>query len=153
MANILRVIEPYWYQNAFVFDDEAMGLEKEPFLLSIPGIIDYLIKDIPDARSGFRLLFSPQPFSGYQAELTRIKEEYDGYGYKVKDEGELGWCCTVLVRYFEAAPDLLYIKAEPGRDRYRASEVGALQYRILKLEQMVGKLTLENDLLKRGKQT
>jgi len=152
MANI-RVIEPYWYQNAFVFDDESMGLEKEPFLLDIPGMIHYLVKDIPDARSGFRLLFSPQPFSGYQAELTRIKEEDDGYGYKVKYEGQIGWCCTVLVRYFAAAPDLLYIKAEPGRDRYRASEVGALQYRILKLEQMVGKLTLENDLLKRGTQT
>ena len=153
MANSLRVIEPYWYQNAFVFDDEAMGLDKEPFVQGIPGIIDYLIKDIPDARSGFRLLFSPQPFSGYQAELKRIKQEYDGYGYKVKDEGELGWCCTVLVRYFEAAPDLLYIKAEPGRGRYQPTEVAGLKERIEKLEQLVGKLALENDLLKRGKET
>jgi hypothetical protein len=153
MANILRVVEPYWYQDAFVFDDEAMGLDKEPFLLSIPGLMHYLVKDIPDARSGFRLLFSSQPFAGYQAELTRVKEEDDGYCYEVKDEGELGWCCTVLVRYFEAAPDSLYIKAEPGRGRYAATEVAALQARIVKLERMVGNLTLENDLLKRGKQT
>jgi len=44
-------------------------------------------------------------------------------------------------------------KADSGHGRYEPIEVEALRDRIEQLEQMVGKLTLENDLLKRGKET
>ena len=30
MANVLMVIEPYWYQDTWVFNDASRGLEKEP---------------------------------------------------------------------------------------------------------------------------
>lgn len=63
MANILMVIAPYWYQGTWVFDDESVGLNKEPFVAGVPEMIDDLVKDIPNARSGFRLLFSSAPFS------------------------------------------------------------------------------------------
>ena len=53
MANVLNVIEPYWYQDTWVFDDASKGLEKEPFVQGVPQMIDYLVKDIPNARSGF----------------------------------------------------------------------------------------------------
>jgi len=151
MANVLMVIQPYWYIDTWVFDDESVGLDKEPFVQSIPGMIDELVKDIPNARGGFMLLFSSQPFAGYQAELTRVREEYGGYWYKAKDEGVEGWLCPALFRYFDAAPESLYVKAEPGRGRYEPTEVDALKDRIEGLEQLVGKLTLENDLLKRDK--
>ncbi len=152
MANVLMVIEPYWYQDTWVFDDASKGLDKEPFVQGIPEMMDVLVKDIPNARSGFILLFSSQPFAGYQVELTLVREEYGGNWYKAKDEGAEGWLCPALFRYFDAAPESLYIKAEPGRGRYEPTEVEALQDRIEKLEQLVGKLTLENDLLKRGKE-
>ena len=58
MVNILMVIEPYWHEGNWVFDDKAKGLEKEPFVAGIPDMIDDLVKDIPDARRGFNLLFS-----------------------------------------------------------------------------------------------
>jgi hypothetical protein len=64
MANILMVIAPYWYQGTWVFDDESVGLNKEPFVAGVPEMIDDLVKDIPNARSGFRLLFSSAPFPG-----------------------------------------------------------------------------------------
>ena len=48
MANVLVVIEPYWYQDTWVFDDESVGLDKEPFVQGIPEMIDYLVKDIPN---------------------------------------------------------------------------------------------------------
>jgi hypothetical protein len=153
MANVLMVIEPYWYQDTWVFDDASKGLEKEPFVQGIPQMIDYLVTDIPNARSGFVLLFSSQPFAGCQVELTRVREENGGYWYSVKNFPVEGWLCPALFRYFETAPESLYIKAEPGRGRYEPSEVEALKERIEKLEQLVGKLTLENDLLKRDKQT
>ncbi len=112
MANIPMVIVPYWYQGTWVFDDESVGLNKEPFVAGVPEMIDDLVKDIPNARSGFRLLFSSMPFPGYQIELTRVKEEYDGYWYRVKDQWEEGWLCPALFKYFETAPETLYVRAE-----------------------------------------
>jgi hypothetical protein len=44
------VIEPYWYQDTWVFDDASVGLEKEAFAQGIPEVIDYLVKDIPNLR-------------------------------------------------------------------------------------------------------
>jgi hypothetical protein len=152
MANILMVIEPYWYIDTWVFDDESVGLDKEPFVQGVPEMIDNLVKDIPNARSGFRLLFSSLPFSGYQAEFIRVREEYGGYWYRTKDEGAEGWLCPALFRYFETAPESIYVKAEPGRGRYEPTEVAALKDRIEKLEGLVGKLTLENESLKKERE-
>ncbi len=94
MANILMVIVPYWCQGTWVFDDESVGLNKEPFVAGVPEMIDNLVKDIPNARGGFRLLFSSTPFPGYQIEITRVKEEYHGYWYRVEDQSTEG-CCAL----------------------------------------------------------
>ena len=151
MANVLTVIQPYWYADTWVFDDASKELDKEPFVQGIPEMIDVLVKDIPNARSGFVLLFSSQPFAGYQVELTLVREEFGGHWYKVKDLEAGGWLCPALLRYFDTAPESLYIKAEPGRGRFEPTEVEALKDRIEKLEQLVGKLTLENESLRKGK--
>ena len=153
MANVLMVIQPYWYQGTWVFDDEAADLDKEPFVQGVPEMIDDLVKDIPNARSGFVLLFSSQPFAGHQAELTWVREEYGGNWYRAKDQPAEGWLCPALFRYFDRAPESLYVKAEPGRGRHEPSEIPALQARIEELEQRVGKLILENELLREGKET
>ena len=152
MANVLMVIQPYWYQGTWVFDDESAGLDKEPFVQGIPEMIDELVKDIPNARNGFVLLFSSQPFAGYQVELTLVREEFGGHWYKVKGLEAGGWLCPALLRYFDTAPESLYIKAEPGRGRYEPTEVEALKDRIEKLEQLVGKLTLENESLRKERE-
>jgi len=112
MANVLMVIAPYWYQGTWVFDDESVGLDKEPFVAGVPELIDELVTDIPDARRGFRLLFSSAPFPGYQLELTRVKEEYGGYWYRVNNQSAEGWLYPALFRYFETAPEIIYVKAE-----------------------------------------
>jgi len=152
MANVLMVIQPYWHQGTWVFDDEAVELDKEPFVQGIPEMIDELVKDIPNARSGFVLLFSAMPFSGHQAELTRVREEYGGYWYKGKNQSVEGWLCPALFRYFDAAPESRYVKAEPGRGRYEPTEIPALKDRIEELEHLVGKLTLENESLRKGRE-
>ena len=152
MANALMVIQPYWHQGTWVFDDESVELDKEPFVQGIPEMIDELVKDIPNARSGFVLLFSSMPFAGYQVELTWLREEYDGNWYRVKDQPTGGWLCPALFRYFETAPASLYVKAEPGRGRYEPTEIPALKDRIEKLEQLVGKLTLENESLRKERE-
>lgn len=152
MANVLMVIQPYWYQGSWVFDDEAVELDKEPFVQGIPEMIDEPVRDISNARSEFVLLFSAMPFSSYQAELTRVREEYRGYCYKVKNQSAEGWLCPALFRYFDPAPESLYVKAEPGRGRYEPTEIPALKERIEELEHLAGKLALENESLRNGRE-
>ena len=59
MPNQIMVIAPYWLENlrAWVFDDPKVRLEQEPFVSGITEMIDFLVKDIPNAKGGFRLLF------------------------------------------------------------------------------------------------
>jgi hypothetical protein len=148
MSNVLTVIEPYWYQDTWVFDDASKGLEQEPFVQGVPQMIDALVSDLPNARAGFLLLFSSQPFAGYQVELSLVREEHGGHWYKPKGLDAEGWLCPALLRYFEAPPASLYIRAEPGRGRYTPSQLDVLRQRIEELEQLVGRLTLENEVLR-----
>ena len=133
MPNVLLAIEPYWCGGVWVFDDAAKGLEKESVegcfeaefremkvLARLIGggvtkLIDYLVKDISDAREGFILLFSSQPFAGYQVELTRIAEEDGGCLYRGRNHNAEAWLSPALLKYFETSPESLYVKAEPKR--------------------------------------
>jgi hypothetical protein len=47
--------------------------------------IDFLVRDIPNARSGFRLLFSAAPFPGYRKRLVWQREEFGGNWYACDD--------------------------------------------------------------------
>jgi hypothetical protein len=114
MANQISIIAPYWVDNlgAWVFDDPIVGLVQEPFVSGIPEMIDFLVKDIPNARSGFRLLFSAAPFPGFQRKLVWRREEMGGNVYGTDDPPMEGWLCPALFRYFDKAPPELYVKAE-----------------------------------------
>lgn len=110
--NSLFVIQPYKRAGTWVFDDERVGLVAEPFVAGIPEMIEQLVAEIPDAASGFRLLFAPQPFPGAAVHLERVREETGGWWYRaVKYERE-GWLCPALFKYFEAAPQQLWVRAE-----------------------------------------
>jgi hypothetical protein len=78
MSNAMMVIFPYRHERTWVFDDRSAGLVREPFVSGIPEMIDALVKDIPQAEKGFRLLFSANPFPGYQAVLIWLAQEYGG---------------------------------------------------------------------------
>ena len=111
--NILMVIAPYYSMGTWVFDDEAAGLVREPFVLGMPEIIDAAVKDIPDAKNGFRLTFSAMAFPGSNMELTWEREELGGHWYRSEQTGIIGWLCPALFAYFEEAPRKIYAKAEP----------------------------------------
>jgi hypothetical protein len=76
--NAILVIAPYRQHDTWVFDDPAAGLRREPFVSGVPEMIDSLVADIPNADDGFRLLFSAQPFPGYQRQLDWVREEKRG---------------------------------------------------------------------------
>jgi len=111
--NALMVIAPHWYHGTWVFDDPAVGLEREPFVLGVSEMIDHLVRDIPDARSGFRLVFSPRRFPGCQQEAIWVREESGGNWYRTDSPHMEGWLCPALFRYFSSAPERLFVKAEP----------------------------------------
>lgn len=113
--NSLQVLHPYKDQGSWVFDDESVGLRREPFVLGIDDMIERLVAPIPNASRGFRLIFSPRPFPGHAAKLEWRREESGGNWYFSPTFGIEGWLCPALFKYFATAPKKLYAKAEPLR--------------------------------------
>jgi hypothetical protein len=114
-GNSIFVISPYRAEGTWVFDDERVGLLREPFVSGIPEMIDRFVARIPNAEKGFRLLFSAGPFPGYEIKLVWRREEYGGNWYFAEQVGAEGWLCPALLKYFEAAPREIYARAE-GKD-------------------------------------
>jgi hypothetical protein len=146
MTDKLIVIKPYWQEGSWVLDKKS---EKVVLPEGIAALIDDLVKDIANAREGFRLVLSPAPFQGYQAELTSAGFWYRDYGR----EGQ-GCVCPALFDCFETAPEAVYMKAEESQQGIAATiepeEVTALRNRVEELEKIVYRLTMENELLKSG---
>jgi len=111
-SNSIMVINPYWHEGTWVFDDPGVGLKREPFVAGVPEMIDALVKDIPDAREGFRLLFSANPFPGAQKTLTWTRGDSLGNYYRLDDPPMEGWICPALFKYYTAPPKAIHIKAE-----------------------------------------
>lgn len=110
--NAIMVISPYKDQGTWVFDDASSGLVKEPFVAGVPEMIDVLVKDVPDAEHGFRLLFSAAPFPGYQKKLSWLRGDMGGNYYALDNPPMEGWICPALFKYYEKAPPALFVKAE-----------------------------------------
>ena len=111
--NSIMVIRPYRYSGTWVFDDPEVGLTREPFVSGVPEMIDRLVRHIPRATGGFRLLFSASPFPGHQAVFERVRSEMGGTWYRSEDTPDMeGWLCPALLKYFAEAPERIYAKAE-----------------------------------------
>ena len=78
--NELMAIHPYKASGMWVFDDPAVGLRQEPFISGADAIIDRLVKGIPDAESGFTLVFSAQPFPGAKLNSSGVVKSSAGTG-------------------------------------------------------------------------
>jgi hypothetical protein len=116
-ANSILVIFPYKNSGTWVFDDQARGLTKEPFVAGIPQMIDNLVTNIPNATNGFRLLFSAEPFPNFQTKLIWRRSEAKGNWYYSEQFKAEGWLCASLFKYFKTAPPEIYIKAEPIEEK------------------------------------
>ena len=106
--NALMVISPYWFNGTWVFDDETIGVTREPFVAGADDIITAMVEmaGVDNAREGFTLTFSAHNFP--RAYRVRwVREECGGNIYEW--EGREGWLCPVLLRYFETAPQSIYV--------------------------------------------
>jgi hypothetical protein len=115
-GNSIMVLQPYWHAGTWVFDEPSKGLDKEPFVCGIPEMINDMVRHIPNAKQGFRLLFSALPFPGHTHKLEWRREDCDGSRgnwYYCPQLNAEGWLCPALLKYFSEAPRELYAKAEP----------------------------------------
>ena len=111
--NSIHLIRPYRHLGMWVFDDERVSLVQEPFVSGADTIIDVWVADIPDAESGFRLLFSTTPFPGHTLHLEWLREEHGGNWYRWPAHDMEGWLCPALFHYFPEAPRAIYAQALP----------------------------------------
>ncbi|TWU22733.1 DUF6717 family protein [Bythopirellula polymerisocia] len=110
--NSISVIKPYKWEGLWVFDDERVGLDKEPFVAGADTLIDVAIerKGIANAQKGFLLLFSATSFPSADLHLEWVREEASGNVYKWADEGMEGWLCPALLKYFDSPPAEIYVQ-------------------------------------------
>jgi hypothetical protein len=112
MSNSILLIHPYKHQGQWVFDDERVGLVREPFVSGADEIVDLLVANLPNAAAGFTLLFAATPFPGYQQRFSWRREEFGGNWYFSDAYQKEGWLCPALFKYFEQAPKELYAQAK-----------------------------------------
>jgi hypothetical protein len=110
MKNTIFVIKPYKWEGLWVFDDPAVGLVREPFVAGADTMIDVATAHIPNADRGFLAVFSANHFPGAQIVLDWVREEGGGNVYRWPENGMEGWLCPALFKYFERAPEKLYVQ-------------------------------------------
>jgi hypothetical protein len=110
--NSITVIKPYQWEGLWVFDDERVGLDKEPFVGGADTLIDLAVerKGITNAKDGFLMLFSASPFPGADLRLEWAREDLGGNVYRWSEEEIEGWLCPALLKYFDKAPAELHVQ-------------------------------------------
>lgn len=111
--NAMQEIYPYWNEHTWVFDDEAVGLLAEPFVLGIDQIITNALKRLgilEEAKKGFRMTFAEQAFPGFESELTFDHLEAGGAFYTEVNTHEKGWLCPAMFLYFSSAPQYIFAR-------------------------------------------
>ena len=118
--NVISLIRPYKHHGQWVFDDPRVDLDKEPFVAGADTLIDLAIAHlkIPNADTGFLLLFSADPFPGHQLHLTHLRPETGGNLYTCQLPGTTtpheAWLCPALLRYFDKPPKHIYAQLKPS---------------------------------------
>ena len=112
MKNSIFVIKPYKWQNMWVFDDDAVGLVKEPFVGGADTMIDVATAHILNADRGFVAVFSASYFPDAQIVLEWAREDGGGNVYRWAEKGMEGWLCPALLLYTPTPPAKLYIQVK-----------------------------------------
>jgi hypothetical protein len=109
--NSINVISPYHSNGMWVFDDDRHDLVREPFVAGADVFIDCLAADIPNAKKGFNLVFSSQPFPDYTFHVKWVKSGGTGNWYRSEEYNLEGWLCPALLKYFDEPPKEIFAKA------------------------------------------
>jgi hypothetical protein len=111
--NSILVIHPYKRDGVWAFDDPAAGLVQEPFVAGADLAIDRMVEGIENAEAGVTLFFSAAPFPGAEYAFRRVREESGGHWYYSQEYDQEGWLCPALFKYFDHAPERLFVQVKP----------------------------------------
>ena len=106
--NTIIAIHPYKSKGMWVFDDPEVELREEPFVSGADAIIDRMVQEL-----GFTLVFSAQPFPGFQVEFDWRRAELSGNWYYCSALQMEGWLCPALFKYFDSGPKKIYAQFRP----------------------------------------
>jgi hypothetical protein len=124
--NSINVIAPYKFAGRmWVFDDPRLGLVQEAFISGADIIIDRAVAHIPDAATGFLLIFSSIPFPGHAFHLEWRRSDSEGNWYYAPDFDVEGWLCPALLQYFDTAPRQIFFQAKPKEEVASGSRAAA----------------------------
>ncbi|HTE18814.1 MAG TPA: DUF6717 family protein [Armatimonadota bacterium] len=110
--NSLRVIHPYRLAGTWGFDDPATGLAREPFVAGIDDLLDRKAREV-GAGDELTLTFAERAFPGANVHLEWIRDEEGGAWYYDAEADAEGWLCPALYRYFDEAPEALWLQIRP----------------------------------------
>ncbi len=107
-SNCIFMIEPKRSPaGIWAFTDPAVNLVNEPFVGETNEILDFYA----EGKSEMTLLFSAVPFPSHQIMFEKVPDG-GGLGATYYDAvtKTRGWLCPALFKYFDVAPDYLFVK-------------------------------------------
>ncbi|HEX5151290.1 MAG TPA: DUF6717 family protein [Parafilimonas sp.] len=106
--NSIFTINPYRWNNGWVFDDERVGLDKEAFVAGADTLLDRII----NGRDSVTAIFSGKKFPTAQLELTFIEGDATGSIYWCEQFQHQLWLCPALFLYYPVAPKRIYLQVK-----------------------------------------
>ena len=118
-TNAIYTLDAYRHAGMWVFDDDSVGLVKEPFVAGADILFDHLSgRHIDGTNTSVSIAFSTTPIPGHDVHAVLTGADgYDGHFYKVAkfvgDDDMVAfpfWLCPALLKYYDTAPSDIYIK-------------------------------------------
>jgi uncharacterized protein DUF6717 len=116
MNNSIFSIEVYKHQGMWVFDDDRVGLVKEPFVAGADTLIDKLYLSVSRDTASFMvvprltLIFSDQEFPSHKLMITKCEHELSsGTTYYCPLYNHDLWLCPALNLYYPVSPEIIYV--------------------------------------------
>jgi hypothetical protein len=116
--NSLFVIHPYKEQGQWMFDDESVGLFREPFVAGADTLMERISKEQFGGADKLTLIFSEKPIPNATVVLEIAETvphnplQPQEYGTDYHYEGEPVWLCPALNKYFPESPKEIWISAK-----------------------------------------
>ncbi len=107
MKNFIISINVFLDKGLWVFDDDRVGLQKEPFVSGADTLIDKLAQ----GKEEIQLIFSDKKFPGSKIKIERMKEQRytTGTEYFCEELSHELWLCPALNLYYPISPEEIYI--------------------------------------------
>lgn len=108
MKNSIFIIHPYLDRGSWVFDDDSVGLIREPFVMNADTFLSLAGK----GKTELTAIFSDSKFPGAEYEIKKI-ESYDSFSgtwYHSEHFNMDLWLCPALNLYYPESPNQLFIQ-------------------------------------------